>query len=78
MNDSTIEEVEWRTIALRDDTPLPCALLRDGADCGRPATVAQAWPVTLPGLWPTLGLWAVQPVCPACLAEVVKVYETQP
>lgn len=74
MNESGIEEVERRTIALRDDTPLPCALLRDGGVCGRPATVAQAWPVTLPGLWPTLGLWAVQPVCQECLAEVVKLY----
>ena len=75
MNDSTMFDVERRPVALREDTPLPCALLRDGALCGRPAHVAQAWPSSELGNWPVPGLWTLQPVCPDCLADVMKVYE---
>ena len=71
--------IEYKVIALREDTPLPCALLRDGGKCGRPATGAYAWPVSLPGVEQvTDGLWTIQPVCESCAVAAAKVYGVAP
>lgn len=60
-------------------TPLPCSIRNfdnESGICGKPATVAHAWPQDPSGDWPTPGLWTVQPVCRECAAATKKVYET--
>lgn len=68
---------EARIISLVDS--LPCAIQRDGQQCGRAAYVALAWRLNAPSdmpMWAHLeGCWALQPVCRGCAAEMAKVYE---
>lgn len=48
-------------------TPLPCSIRKGDGVCGNPATVAHAWAQDSQSmLWPTPGLWTVQPVCKEC------------
>lgn len=59
---------------------LPCSIRRPtptepDAICGKPASVASAWPQESAGEWPTPGLWTMQPVCRECAAAAAKVYE---
>lgn len=65
-----------RIIRLGD--ALPCSMRSAGNEsgiCGRPATVAHAWPYTprIPDP-PTPGLWAMQPVCGQCAQEMAALY----
>lgn len=66
---TTVELSAWR---------MRCAWSRAGNEsgiCGRPATVAHAWPYTprIPDP-PTPGLWAMQPVCGQCAQEMAALY----
>lgn len=65
-----------RIVQLRDE--LPCAILRDGQQCGRPATVAFAWQMHAPtgmAMWAHLaGCWTLQPVCADCARQMMALY----
>lgn len=70
--------MESEPISIRLADALPCAILRDGGLCGRPATVAYAWPLAAaPALdiWPHLaGCWALRPVCSGCVQQMIAIY----
>lgn len=57
-------------------SPLPCSIRAGTPDgiCGKPATIAHAWPQEPSGPWPTPGLWTVQPVCAECAKAAARVY----
>lgn len=65
-----------RIIRLVD--PLPCSIYDPAQDgiCGRPATLAYAYPHTprIPDP-PTPGLWVVQPVCERCAHAAASIYQ---
>lgn len=71
--------MENEPISIRLADALPCAILRDGGLCGRPATGAIAWRLASDAgvqMWPHLaGCWTVQPVCAGCAQAMADVYE---
>lgn len=59
---------------------LPCSIRKPtpadpDAICGKPASVASAWPQEPDGPWPTPGLWTMQPICRECAEAAAKIYE---
>lgn len=49
-------------------TPLPCATRKEAGTCGKPATVAYAYPQPDGG-------WLLQPICKECTEATARLYK---
>lgn len=55
--------------------PLPCASRQGIGVCGQPAYAATVWPIDSVSrfVFPS-GVWALQPICPTCVAALAARY----
>lgn len=62
------------SVLAKMDTAVPCGIYKAERDaiCGKPANIIILSPSPAPA--PMLGRWVGTPMCPACVADLAKVY----